>query len=270
MRKVAVLSAVAVGALAVVGGVAAAGGPVPGLAQGWDGVASPAHGVRYVALPNGRTTTVAVVRLRGGRVVRFRSLRGNLGVPLVAFDRSTGGLTPDGRKLVLASSPWAKTARFVVVDTQTLRARARIALKGSFAFDAVSPDARTLFLIQILTDGTSYRLRAYDVAHRRLLAKPVVAAGEGAEPMRGAPAARRMGPGGRWAFTLYRGGSEPFVHALDTTTRTAVCIDLPREGAKLRLRGWRLVVLTQAGERVATIDTRTMRVIRGGRSALTP
>ena len=69
-------------------------------------------------------------------------------------------------------------------------------------------------------------------------------------------------PGGRRAFTLYRGGSEPFVHALDTTTATAVLgIHLPRTGAKLRLRGWRLVVLTETGEHVATIDTRTMRVI---------
>ena len=91
MRMFVVWAAVAVGALAVVAGVAADGGPVPGLAQGWDGIASPAQGVRYVALPNGRSTTVAVVRLRGGRVVRFRSLRGNLGVPLVAFDRTTGG-----------------------------------------------------------------------------------------------------------------------------------------------------------------------------------
>ena len=261
MRMFVVWAAAAVGALAVVGGVAADGGPVPGLAQGWDGIASPARGVRYVTLPNGRSTTVAAVRLRGGRVVRFRSLRGYFGVPLVAFDGTTGGLTPDGRKLVLASSPWAKTARFVVVDTQTLKARTRIALNGSFAFDAVSPDARTLFLIQVLPDGASYQLRAYDVARGQLLAKPVVASGEGSEPMRGVPVARRMGQRGRWAFTLYRGGSEPFVHALDTTTRTAVCIDLPRPGMKLRLRGSRLVVLTQAGAHVATIDTRTMRVI---------
>jgi hypothetical protein len=34
-------------------------------------------------------------------------------------------------------------------------------------------------------------------------------------------------PDGRWAFTLYAGGDEAFIHALDTERATAVCIDLP-------------------------------------------
>ena len=45
--------------------------------------------------------------------------------------------------------------------------------------------------------------------------------------MRGQPLTRATSPDGRWAYTLYDGaGKEPFIHALDTSTRSARCIDL--------------------------------------------
>jgi hypothetical protein len=46
--------------------------------------------------------------------------------------------------------------------------------------------------------------------------------------MRGLPVARASSPDGRWAYTLYdeSGGEYPFIHALDTETATARCIDL--------------------------------------------
>jgi hypothetical protein len=47
------------------------------------------------------------------------------------------------------------------------------------------------------------------------------------EKMRGNPISRALSPDGRWAYTLYDGGGgTPFVHALDTSRRTARCIDL--------------------------------------------
>jgi hypothetical protein len=239
--------------------LAAGGAPSPGVVQGWDGVAYRPLGVRYVALDNRGFTTVAAVRLRGGRVIRYRSLSGSFGVPAVAFDGTTGGLTPDGGKLVLAGFP-RRVTRFVMLDTQTFKVQTRIALTGNYAFDAVSPDGRTLYLTQYLRGGPNYRIRAFDVRTGRLVRKPVIAKGDDAA-MRGEPVARRMGARGRWAFTLYTGGKEPFVHALDTVKRRAVCLDLPRKGAKLELWGRRLLVLTRSGARVATIDTRTMRVV---------
>jgi hypothetical protein len=261
MRTIAILAATAAGALLSAGALHADGGPSPGVVQGLNGVVAPAKGIRYVALGSRSTTMVAAVRVRGGHVLRFNTVAGNLGVPIVAYDGTAGGVTPDGRRLVLASVVPGLTSRFAVLDTASLRVRSRIALRGVFAFDAASPDARTLYLIQFLSGGTRYRVRAYDVARGRLVAEPVVAKGDDTSPMRGSPVARRMGPGGRWAFTLYRGGKEPFVHALDTVARRAVCIDLPRPGAKLELRGRRLIVLNQVHAPVASIDTRTMRRI---------
>jgi hypothetical protein len=44
--------------------------------------------------------------------------------------------------------------------------------------------------------------------------------------MNGIPITRESSPDGRWAYTLYDGAEHPFVHALDTKRRRAVCVDL--------------------------------------------
>ena len=58
------------------GSAAAGGGPAPGVVTGWDGVVDRAQGVRYVAMPAARTTTVAVVRRSDGRVLRYATVNG--------------------------------------------------------------------------------------------------------------------------------------------------------------------------------------------------
>jgi hypothetical protein len=46
--------------------------------------------------------------------------------------------------------------------------------------------------------------------------------------MSGMPVARASSADGRWVYTLYSvGDNYPFVHALDTVHRTAVCIGIP-------------------------------------------
>ena len=75
----------------------------PGLVQGSDGVHTSTAPVRYVALGTARSTIVAAIRVRGGRVMRSRILRGIWGIPIVSYDGSTGGISGDGRTLVVAS-----------------------------------------------------------------------------------------------------------------------------------------------------------------------
>ena len=94
--------------------------------------------------------------------------------------------------------------------------------------------------------------RAYDLRSRRLLREPVVDPSEPDEPLRGWPVTRTTGPGGRWEYTLYLGGPEPFVHALDTVRGSSICIDLPRRVARAR-RIWSLD-LRLRGERIAVVD----------------
>jgi len=235
MRRTAFLvlaAAVAAGGAAM--SAAADGGPSPGVSVGWNGVLGPGHQVRYVAVPSGRNTVVESVRVLGGRVLAWSSIRGGYGVPQVAWDGSLGGLTRDGKTLVLASYATipgtGSSTRFVVIRTRTLRVHDRVALRGSFSYDAISPDASTLYLIEYTAaqDSTRYRVRAYDLLKRQLVPGAIVDRREPDEQMQGGPVTRATTPDGRWAYTLYaRQAQPPFVHALDTVKHQAFCIDLP-------------------------------------------
>jgi hypothetical protein len=265
-------SALALAALSVLAPAAPARGdglPVAGVNAGPEGVAGGA--VRYVTLDGARDTMLAAVARDGGRVVRSRSLRGRLTIPAVAYDGTPSGLSADGRTLVLirprTSFPQARTT-LAVLEARTLRVLRTLRLAGDFSFDAVSPDGRALFLVHYLspTDPTRYEVRAYDVAAGRLRPGAIVDPRERDEKMRGFPVTRATSPDGRWAYTLYDGGGhEPFVHALDTASGRARCIDLPaaRDAFALRLRATADHIDVLARRRaVLRVDARTFAVGR--------
>ena len=274
------LSALAVAAAIAVGTAGANGSPYsPGLQYGWPGVGQRDDDIRFVAFGMPKSTIVAAVRARDGRVVRSRVVRGFYGVPLVAYDGTAGGLSGNGRSFVLGSyGPLpgdAGKTRLVVLDTKTLATRRRIVLRGSWSFDAISPDAATLYLTQHLRAGENplYRVRPLDVRTGQLQGA-IVDRLEGEDEMGGVPVARVSSADGRWAYTLYaRRGDSPFVHALDTLKREAFCIDLPLEFGydkqwSLRLKldaSRRLLSAWLPGSRVATVDVRTWKAaaVRG-------
>jgi hypothetical protein len=277
-RKVLLLEALASGfALVVLAAVPAAatadGLPVLGIDVGSVGVAARTSPVRYVTLRAERETIVVRTAVRGGRVLGSLPLAGNFTIPAVAYDGSASGLSADAGTLVLIQPrlrfPRART-RLAIVDAKRLRLRQRVTLAGDFSFDAISPDGRTLFLIEYVSarDPTRYQVRAYDLRSGRLVADPIVDPHD-REVMRGSPIARATSSDGRWAYTLYDGGGRtPFVHALDTSRRQARCIDLPtltgrRDLWELRLAiardGTKLTVGT-AGRVLALVDTRDSRV----------
>ncbi len=142
------------------------------------------------------------------KVLRSKVVRGDYGVPLVAYDGTSGGLSGDRTSLVLgAYGPLpgrSGTTRFVVLDTKTLATRRAIVLDGSWSLDAVSPTASTLYLTEHLRAGDKplYRVRTYDARCRRLRGA-IVDRLEGEEEMGGQPVARASSTGGRWAYTLY-------------------------------------------------------------------
>jgi hypothetical protein len=271
------LCLMAAAAVAAVGARADGVVTSPGAETGWEGALAPGGKVRYVALVGrGNETIVAAVRLPGGRVVRWGALRGAYGVPLVAYDGTKGGLTADGKTLVLASPTTnpGGVSRFPILSTRTLRVRTTVALRGRFSFDAVSPDASTLYLVQYLGLGpfVPYRVRIYDLEAGRLLEGALVDRLEKEATMRGQPVTRTTSPDGRWAYTLYgRQKHEPFVHALDTVRREAFCIDLPLELGQakqmaLRLRlvdGDRRLSVIAGARVVAEVDTTTFEVRTG-------
>jgi len=249
------------------------GAPGPGVLQGWDGIAR--GPVRYVAFATGSGTVVEAVRRQGGRVLRYSMVPGSYGIPTVAFDGTTAGLSHDGSTLVLSdvatSAQPKKTSSFAVVAVPQLRLRYVVRLHGDFSFDALSPGARMLYLIEhVSAQAASYRVRAYDLGGRRLLPGVIIDKTSWESVMRGYPYTRVVSRDGRWVYTLYGGGEHPSVHALDTRNAHAVCIDLPKGWNKLDLAGMRLhlkkdgrIVIRHGsgGMAFAVLDAREFRVL---------
>jgi hypothetical protein len=263
-------------ALAVTAGGAGANGSAfsPGLVYGGDGVLAHDASVRYVTLTTENSTLVSVIRRESGHVERWKLLRGFYGIPLVAYDGTSGGLSGNGKRLVIASyGPAPGTTgvtRFAVLDAKSLLVRRFVRLAGSYSFDAIAPDGSTLYLTQHIRAGTNplYRVRSYDV-RTGILRGAVVDRIEGAQDMGGEPVTRAASADGRWAYTLYaRAKHGPFIHALDTAKREAFCIGLPLSLSrddqwqlrlKLRERSELLTVRSRNGI-LATVDTESWEV----------
>jgi len=207
-------------------------------------------------------TVVERIDIRDSTIDRWWYLRGTYYLPAVAYDGSAGDLSTDG-KLVLSTLPqgyppnrtrFTRTG-FAILDTRLFlshpdrpkdaprHAITRFSLRGAYSFDALSPDASTMYLIHHFFDRKRrgrYEVRALDLASQRLLPHPIVDPEEPDERMQGSPVSRVASSDGRWAYTLYTGSEETFVHALDTVRGRAVCVDLPRlelrEPFQLRLR----------------------------------
>jgi hypothetical protein len=271
------LATVGIGVVAAVVAASAQGdgGPGPSVVQGWNGVTRGA--LRYVAVATGSTTVVEEVQRHGGRVVGYSVLPGNFGIPSVAYDGTTGGLSHDGRTLVLGgigtSASLRKTSSFAVLGVAQLKLRHILRLKGDFVFDALSPGARMMYLVQrvdVSVPAPSYRVRAYDLGARRLLPGVIIDKRSWESVMRGIPYARADSKDGRWVYTLYGGGEHPFIHVLDTRTAHAVCVDLPKSWNKLDVSGMRLrleragriaIRYGSGGVTFAELDTRSLRVL---------
>jgi hypothetical protein len=287
MRRVA--AAMSFAMLIVLGGatsrVAADGLPVPmdGLAVTTT-IAPGGEGPRYATVPAGKDTQLLRIDQDGGEVTGTRAINGDFTIPLVAIDGTSAGLSADGTTLALITPrtnfrrfPRAETS-FLIVDVEEsgrLRPREPLTLQGDFSFDALSPDGRTMYLVEYTSrDYNDYSVREYDLTRGRLLRDPVqfsheVAPGE----MRGLPMARATSPDGRWAYTLYNGGGrgrdEAFVHILDTVDGISHCINLPdisgREAWNVQLElpaGGAALKLQRGGRLLASMDTKTYAVTK--------
>lgn len=268
-------------AFAVLAGIAAGtanadGLPVVGVDVGPEGVALPGEPPRYVALPVGKDTLVARIDRGSGKVRASRVVLGRLTIPAVAYDGSAAGLSADGLTLVLIvprpAFPRARTT-FAIMDTGPLALRSMVTLKGDFSFDAMSPDGTWLYLIEYTSpkNPLQYRVRALSSVTGLLHPKPIVDPREPGEAMNGHPLTRATSPDGRWAYTLYEGTEHPFVHALDTTGRSARCIDLDWLHGRQDLWAMRFFMsddgrelsVRAAGKTVALVDTRTFAATTG-------
>ena len=243
--------------------------PTPYAQQGNPGVLSTDGTVRFVAYDApGATTTLAAVKASDGSRLRSSTLLGSFGIPMLTYNGVAGGLSHDGKTLILQGVGLPPKTQFTIVGTDDLGVRDTITLNGLFGYDALSPDAKTLYLIQrkASTDLDHYVVRAYDLTARRLLPGRIADRTQKNWVMQGRATARATTADGRWVYTLYQNpGGYPFVHTLDTVKGVAHCVGLPWPATdvnqfavnnmQLSIRGRLLKV-----SNYATIDRKTWKV----------
>ena len=263
---------------------AAADGPMPFASQGGAGVLTPDGKTRYVTVGNGASTALQQIQVKGGAVQGFAELPGSWGVPVTTYSQDGEGLAADGKTLVLGDTMAVyprMTSEFLMVNLRGMQVLRTIELKGDFAFDAISPDARRLYLIQhvdTMNTNQRYVVRGYDLATGRLLPGRIADRTQKSWVMQGYPMARATSAGGRWVYTLYENpGGYPFVHALDTVRGVAHCIGLPWQGSQngfynmrvsLRNNDRTLAVHWLSGRPWLAVDTSTWRISHDHRAGL--
>ena len=252
---------------------ALADGIAPFATQGGPGALAPDGSARLVALAAGTGTRIERIDAHGGGTLRTLFVKGAWGIPVATYSNTGEGVSPDGSTLVVADvvHAWPHVrSSFLFLDPQTLQIRHRLTLRGDFAFDALSPDASRLYLIQHVSsaDTTRYVVRAVDTPTMRLLPHRIADKTQRNWVMVGYPLNRVTSKDGRYVYTLY-GNPEnvPFVHALDTVRGVAHCIGLPWRGSddavwnmRLTLHGRSLAVHWASGRRWLRMDTSSWRL----------
>jgi hypothetical protein len=260
------------GALAVVS-VASAAYPAPFALQGGQGVLSTNGAIRFVASAAGESTLVRAYKTKDGSTLMSQNVSGSFGVPMLTSSGPGGGMFRDGSTFVLQSMGSASTTQFVLLRTVDLGVRDQIVVKGTFAFDALSPDGSKLYLIQHKSaqDIEHYIVRAYDLSTHALLPGRIADKTQKSWVMQGWAVARTSTANGRWAYTLYANpGGFPFVHALDTVRGVAHCVGVPWPqsngnqnevfGFTLELSGKKLLVKASTGSTYRVINTTNWHV----------
>ncbi|MGZ4290252.1 MAG: hypothetical protein ACXVQZ_06510 [Gaiellaceae bacterium] len=270
LRRLLVLTVAAL----VVAPAALADGAMPFAVQGGPGVLSPDGSLRYLMLGTGSNTVLAEVQTKDGMLRNETTLLGSYGIPAITWDLADG-LSRDGRTLVVGTPAFTTTtSRFLVLDTRTLRVRNGILLEGSFAFDALSPDASRVYLIEHTEakygDDSHYVVRAYDLRTNALLPGRIADRTQKSWVMNGYPLTRTVSADGRWVYTLYQNGGDgyPFIHALDTVKGVAHCIGVPLTDQSgvynlaltLRGGGRTLAVHWKSGRAWLEVNTTTWRI----------
>ena len=242
----------------------------PGTYAQRDGVGLVSGSTRYTLGASGFDTRVVAENMKTGAQLGSATLTGSYGVPTLIPANVRLGMFRDGSRFVLQSMGIAKTSKFAIVRTADLSVAQAIALPGSFAFDALSPDGTRLFLIQHLSDDFQrYVVRAYDLQTGALVPGRIADKTQPGWVMRGYPVSRVVSANGRWVYTLYTNPlGFPFVHALDTVKGVAHCVGIAWKGSqdeltgyRLRVVGNRLLVLRSSGAVYRTID-RTSWAVR--------
>lgn len=197
------------------------------------GTPSPDWSRLYTIVDRGQRSGLQVVDPRTGGVIREIPLDGRYELPPANYAGAPGGLSENGDWLVLHRRNTAQTpssSHFLVVHTRFEHAAKPVDLDGDFAFDAITNDGRSLYLVEYMSsDSTLYRVRMYHVRAAYLDERIIVDKTSGALAMSGVRLTSLPAKGGGYEYSLYvNGRNGPFIHALDTANGFALCLRLPR------------------------------------------
>ena len=269
MKTLALLIVLA--AFAAAPAASAAGGPPQYAQQGGTGVSTPDGKMHFVAIPGfaGETTLIESIG-SDGSVWNWPSFKGSWGIPMITY-RDPAGLSRDGRTLVVQTLASGSPSSFLVLNTRTMRVSQQFTLKGNYSFDALSPDASKLYLIQRVdaNNYSRYIVRAYSLSTHTLLPGRIADRTQKGWVMQGDALTRTSSLDGRWVYTLYMNqGGTPFIHALDTVKGAAHCIGIPWGSTDqgglgnvvLTLHGNRLAAHWRSGRSWLNVDTASWRI----------
>jgi hypothetical protein len=173
------------------------------------------------------------IDLHTGAVLRTLQLPGAFEFPPATLGGVPGGLSQNGRYLVLQTQGPRTTSHMVLIDTQQFNIAKRIDLNGKYDFDAVNNSGQNVYVIEYPNPKDSYyHVRVYEVLNGRLADFFVIDKTEPNEVMTGVRLSGVYSPDGQWLYSLYsRENKGAFVHALNLNQPFAFCLDLPGPGS---------------------------------------
>ena len=238
--------------------------------QGGAGILALDGESHFVAAKSGQDTKLMQLAVKDDSTLRSTTVDGAFGIPMLGVHNVPLGMFRDGKTFVLQSVANNPTTSFQLINTSDLSTRDTITLRGTYAFDALSPDGSKLYLIQHTSaqDLQHYIVRAYDLATHALMPGRIADKTQKSWVMQGWPATRTETANGRWVYTLYANpGGYPFVHALDTVRGVAHCVGFAWRGDygplfdyRMEVRGDKLAILSNAGTLYRVIDRTTWAV----------
>src|SRR2546429_2384100 len=161
-----------------------------------------------------------------GRTIAQTTVPSGYSLPNIAFQGPTAGISPNGQWLALTLSAPSVT-NFLVGPSSLGDSFKTIRVNGGFAFEALSNDGHSPYLIQKMKDANHYQVRLYDVAAGVLMPQPVVDKREPNEPMNGIRGDSAADANGNYVYTVYIRDGGPFIHAIPLGEPVAWCADLP-------------------------------------------
>ncbi len=191
-----------------------------------------------------KSSTLLDVDPQTGATLRTLQLPGYFQLPPATLSGVPGGLSQDGRWLVLEAfdttpSSVPSATHLLLVDTSYARSVRRVDLDGFFQFDAVSNDGHRIYLIQYVS-STEYYVRFYDVGALGLDPTIIFDKSDGSAAMAGLRLSGVASPDGHWLYSVYiRQDKGAFIHALSMDSPLAFCIDLPGSGYSSNADGFR-------------------------------